>query len=38
MRRGVEDKTEGERFAKAVNAGTDLVSVTNDVENLKLAI
>lgn len=35
---GVEDKTEAERFAKAVNAGTDLVSDTNDVENLKLAI
>ncbi len=35
---GVEDKTEAERFAKAVNAGTDLVADTNDIENLKLAI
>ncbi|MFK9094456.1 glycoside hydrolase family 3 protein [Bacillus salipaludis] len=35
---GVEDKTEAERFSKAINAGTDLVADTNDIENLKLAI
>ena len=35
---GVEDKSEAERFAKAVNAGTDLVADTNDIENLKKAI
>lgn len=35
---GVENLSEAERFAKAVNAGTDLVADTNDVENLKLAI
>src|SRR5690606_29827831 len=35
---GMEDSSEAERFAKAVNAGTDLVADTNDIENLKLAI
>ncbi|WP_052487325.1 glycoside hydrolase family 3 protein [Gordoniibacillus kamchatkensis] len=35
---GVEHLSEAERFAKAINAGTDLVADTNDVENLKLAI
>ena len=35
---GVEHLSEAERFAKAVNAGTDLVSDSNDVENLKKAI
>ncbi|RKQ34577.1 glycoside hydrolase family 3 protein [Oceanobacillus halophilus] len=35
---GMEDKTEAERFAKAVNAGTDIVADTNDIENLKLAV
>ncbi|NWQ41436.1 glycoside hydrolase family 3 protein [Bacillus sp. EB106-08-02-XG196] len=35
---GVEDKSEAERFAKAINAGTDLVADTNDIENLKIAI
>ncbi|MGG3468438.1 glycoside hydrolase family 3 N-terminal domain-containing protein [Neobacillus pocheonensis] len=35
---GVETLSEAERFAKAVNAGTDLVSDTNDIENLKKAI
>ncbi|TWD92471.1 beta-glucosidase [Neobacillus bataviensis] len=35
---GVEDKSEAERFAKAINAGTDLVADTNDIENLKKAI
>lgn len=35
---GVEDKSKAERFAKAINAGTDLVSDTNDIENLKIAI
>ena len=30
--------TEAERFAKAINAGTDLVADTNDIENLKKAI
>ncbi len=35
---GVESLSEAERFAKAVNAGTDLVSDTNDIENLKSAI
>ncbi|MCM3729595.1 glycoside hydrolase family 3 protein [Neobacillus cucumis] len=35
---GVEDKSEAERFAKAVNAGTDLVADTNDITNLKKAI
>ncbi|PAV28834.1 glycoside hydrolase [Virgibacillus profundi] len=35
---GVEDLSEAERFAKAVNAGTDIVADTNDIENLKLAV
>lgn len=35
---GVEELGEAERFAKAINAGTDIVADTNDVENLKLAI
>ena len=35
---GVESLSEAERFAKAVNAGTDLISDTNDIENLKTAI
>ncbi|RDW20137.1 glycoside hydrolase [Oceanobacillus arenosus] len=35
---GVESLSEAERFAKAVNAGTDIVADTNDIENLKLAI
>ncbi|PAE34900.1 glycoside hydrolase family 3 protein [Bacillus sp. 7884-1] len=35
---GVEHLSEAERFAKAVNAGTDLISDSNDVENLKKAI
>lgn len=35
---GVEELTEAERFAKAINAGTDLVADTNDIENLKKAI
>jgi len=35
---GVEELSEAERFAKAINAGTDLIADTNDVENLKLAI
>lgn len=35
---GVEELSEAERFAKAVNAGTDLIADTNDVENLKLAV
>jgi beta-glucosidase len=35
---GVENLSEAERFAKAVNAGTDLVADTNDIENLKKAI
>ncbi len=34
---GVEELTEAERYAKAINAGTDLVADTNDVENLKKA-
>ncbi|MCM3742243.1 glycoside hydrolase family 3 C-terminal domain-containing protein [Oceanobacillus luteolus] len=34
---GVEDKSIAERFAKAVNAGTDIVADTNDIENLKKA-
>lgn len=34
---GVEDLSVAERFAKAVNAGTDLISDTNDVENLRTA-
>ena len=35
---GVEQLSEAERFAKAINAGTDLVADTNDVENLKIAV
>jgi beta-glucosidase len=35
---GVENLSEAERFAKAVNAGTDLVADTNDIDNLKTAI
>ncbi|MCZ8511441.1 glycoside hydrolase family 3 C-terminal domain-containing protein [Paenibacillus filicis] len=35
---GVEHMSEAERFAKAINAVTDLVADTNDVENLKSAI
>ena len=35
---GVEQLSEAERFAKAVNAGTDLIADTNDIENLKTAI
>jgi beta-glucosidase len=35
---GMEKSSEGERFAKAINAGTDLIADTNDIENLKLAI
>ncbi|WP_232336864.1 glycoside hydrolase family 3 protein [Planococcus lenghuensis] len=35
---GVEGLSEAERFAKAINAGTDLIADTNDIENLKLAI
>ncbi len=35
---GMEERSEAERFAKAINAGTDIVADTNDIENLKLAI
>ena len=35
---GVETLSEAERFAKAVNAGTDLIADSNDIENLKTAI
>lgn len=35
---GVEALSEAERFAKAINAGTDMVADTNDIENLKTAI
>ena len=35
---GVEELSEAERFAKAINAGTDIVADTNDIENLKIAI
>lgn len=35
---GVEKLSEAERFAKAVNAGTDIVADTNDIENLKIAV
>jgi beta-glucosidase len=35
---GVETLSEAERFAKAINAGTDLISDTNDIDNLKKAI
>ena len=35
---GVEELSEAERFAKAVNTGTDIIADTNDIENLKLAV
>lgn len=35
---GVEELSVAERFAKAVNAGTDIVADTGDIENLKLAV
>lgn len=35
---GVEELCEAERFAKAINAGTDLIADTNDIKNLKIAI
>jgi beta-glucosidase len=35
---GMKDRSEAERFAKAINAGTDLIADTNDIENLTLAI
>ncbi|WP_338448569.1 glycoside hydrolase family 3 N-terminal domain-containing protein [Niallia oryzisoli] len=35
---GVENLSEAERFAKAINAGTDLISDINDIVNLKKAI
>lgn len=35
---GVEELSIAERFAKAVNAGTDIVADTNDIENLKTAV
>ncbi|MEK3906626.1 glycoside hydrolase family 3 protein [Oceanobacillus sp. FSL W7-1309] len=35
---GVEDLSIAERFAKAVNAGTDIIADTNDIENLKEAV
>ena len=35
---GVEDLTVPGRFAKAINAGTDLISGTNQVKDLKKAI
>lgn len=35
---GVEELSIAERFAKAINAGTDLVADSNDIVNLKLAI
>lgn len=34
---GVEELSIAERFAKAINAGTDIVADTNDIENLKKA-
>ena len=34
---GVEELSVAERFAKAINAGTDIVADTSDVENLKEA-
>jgi len=34
---GVENLGVAERFAKAINAGTDIVADTNDIENLKKA-
>ncbi|MEK4251318.1 glycoside hydrolase family 3 protein [Paenibacillus sp. FSL W7-1287] len=35
---GMEKHSEAERFAKAINAGTDIIADTNDIENLKLAV
>src|SRR5690606_28979393 len=35
---GMEHRSEAERFAKAINAGTDLIADTNDIENLRLAV
>lgn len=35
---GVEDLSDAARFAKAVNAGTDIIADTNDIGNLKEAI
>jgi beta-glucosidase len=35
---GVEGVSIAERFAKAINAGTDIVADTNDIENLKIAV
>lgn len=35
---GVEELSAAERFAKAVNAGTEIISDTNDTENLKIAV
>ncbi|MBG9982772.1 glycoside hydrolase family 3 C-terminal domain-containing protein [Aerococcaceae bacterium DSM 111020] len=35
---GVEDKNVVARYAKAINAGTDIVGATNDVENIITAI
>jgi beta-glucosidase len=35
---GMEESSEAERFSKAVNAGTDIVADTNDIENLKMAV
>jgi beta-glucosidase len=35
---GMEYSSEAERFAKAINAGTDIIADTNDIENLKLAV
>lgn len=35
---GMGDSSEAVRFAKAINAGTDIIADTNDIENLKLAI
>ena len=35
---GVEDLSKPERFAKAINAGTDMVADSNNIEDLKAAI
>jgi len=35
---GVKDLSIPERFAKAINAGTDIIADTNDIENLKIAV
>ncbi|MFY9263241.1 MAG: glycoside hydrolase family 3 protein [Actinomycetaceae bacterium] len=35
---GVEDYTRPQRYAKAVNAGTDMIADTNNVADLKLAV